>query len=246
MVVGRPATLDARARPFALRKDVVPGHTQSFRRGRPCCLHLDQARRDACRPRPSEAATDGHSCSIRAVKSSARRQSSASVGRRSPRQATGTPRYRHPTQWSTRHASVAVPFRIAGGDQHWTERAGALLSPLLHAAALESLPMRSVLRWIDRHDGATALEILSRTVGEDSTATDLLAGIVGTDSREQSGIWSTASGVLAAYRSEAALASTELPPLNAAEFVRGANTMYICSAGRRQHQFAPARRRGHR
>ncbi len=97
----------------------------------------------------------------------------------------------------------------------------------------------SVLRWIDRHDGATALEILSRTVGEDSTATDLLAGIVGTDSREQSGIWSTASGVLAAYRSEAALASTELPPLDAAEFVRGANTMYICSAGRRQHQFAP-------
>ena len=82
-------------------------------------------------------------------------------------------------------------------------------------------------------------EILSRTVGEDSTATDLLAGIVGTDSREQSGIWSTASGVLAAYRSEAALASTELPPLDAAEFVRGANTMYICSAGRRQHQFAP-------
>jgi type IV secretion system protein VirD4 len=127
----------------------------------------------------------------------------------------------------------------ASGDQHWTERASALLSPLLHAAALENLPVRSVLRWIDRHDGATALKILSQTVGEDATATDLLAGIVGTDAREQSGIWSTASGVLAAYRSEAALASTELAPLNAAEFARGANTMYICSAGRRQHQFAP-------
>ncbi len=127
----------------------------------------------------------------------------------------------------------------SAGDQHWTERASALLSPLLHAAALESLPMRSVLRWIDRHDGATALQILSRTVGEDATATDLLAGIVGTDAREQSGIWSTASGVLAAYRSEAALASTQLPPLDAAEFTRGVNTMYICSAGRRQHQFAP-------
>ena len=125
------------------------------------------------------------------------------------------------------------------GDQHWTERASALLSPLLHAAALETLPMRSVLRWIDRHDGATALQILSRTVGDDATATDLLAGIVGTDAREQSGIWSTASGVLAAYRSEAALASTELPPLDAVEFCRGPNTMYLCSAGRRQTQFAP-------
>ena len=127
----------------------------------------------------------------------------------------------------------------SGGDQHWTERASALLSPLLHAAALESLPMRSVLRWIDRHDGATALEILTRTVGDDSTATDLLAGIVGTDSREQSGIWSTASGVLAAYRSEAAVGIHRAPSARCGEFVRGANTMYICSAGRRQHQFAP-------
>ena len=125
------------------------------------------------------------------------------------------------------------------GDQHWTERASALLSPLLHAAALESLPMRTVLRWIDRHDGATPLQILSRTVGDDATATDLLSGIVGTDAREQSGIWSTASGVLAAYRSESALESTELPPLDVAEFCGGTNTMYICSAGRRQDQFAP-------
>jgi type IV secretory pathway TraG/TraD family ATPase VirD4 len=125
------------------------------------------------------------------------------------------------------------------GEQHWTERASALLSPLLHAAARESLPMRTVLRWIDRRDGATPLQILARTAGEDATATDLLAGIVGTDAREQSGIWSTASGVLAAYRSESALGSTELPPLDAAAFCRGANTMYICAAGRRQNLFAP-------
>ena len=130
-------------------------------------------------------------------------------------------------------------FSRPSGDHHWTERAGALLSPLIHAAALESLPMRTVLRWIDRHDGATALGILSRTVGDDATATDLLAGIVGTDAREQSGIWSTASGVLAAYRSEAALASTELPPLDAGAFCRGPNTMYLCSSGRRQSQFTP-------
>jgi type IV secretory pathway TraG/TraD family ATPase VirD4 len=33
--------------------------------------------------------------------------------------------------------------------------------------------------------------------------------------------------------------STSLPPLDLDEFCRGANTMYICSPGRRQHQFAP-------
>jgi type IV secretory pathway TraG/TraD family ATPase VirD4 len=130
-------------------------------------------------------------------------------------------------------------FSHSSGDAHWTERASALLAPLLHAAALEKLPMRTVLRWIDRHNAASALEILSGTIGDEATATDLLAGIAATDSREQSGIWSTASGVLSAYRSDGAMASTEAPPLNVAEFCRGANTMYICSPGRRQHQFAP-------
>jgi type IV secretion system protein VirD4 len=125
------------------------------------------------------------------------------------------------------------------GEQHWTERSGALLSTLLHAAATEKLSMRDVLKWIDRHNGAPALEILSANAGEDAPATDLLAGIVATDSREQSGIWSTASGVLAAYRTEAALASTQAPPLDLEAFCAGSNTLYVCSTGRRQRQFAP-------
>ena len=126
-----------------------------------------------------------------------------------------------------------------GGEHHWTERAGALLSTLLHAAAIEELTMRDVLKWIDRHNGAPALEILASQSGEDAPPTDLLTGIVATDSREQSGIWSTASGVLAAYRTEGALASTRTTPLDLEAFCDGANTLYICSAGRRQRQFAP-------
>jgi type IV secretion system protein VirD4 len=126
-----------------------------------------------------------------------------------------------------------------GGEHHWTERAGALLSTLLHAAAVEELPMHDLLRWIDRHNGAPALDILASTAGEDAPATDLLAGIVATDSREQSGIWSTASGVLAAYRTESALRSTRAAPLDLETFCGGPNTLYLCSAGRRQRQFAP-------
>jgi type IV secretory pathway TraG/TraD family ATPase VirD4 len=128
---------------------------------------------------------------------------------------------------------------LRGAADHWTERAGALLSSLLHAASTEGLHMEDVLRWIDRHNAAPALEILASRVGEEATATDLLAGIVATDSREQSGIWSTASGVLAAYRTEGALASTRTPPLDLGEFCSGPNTLYICSTGRRQRQFAP-------
>jgi type IV secretory pathway TraG/TraD family ATPase VirD4 len=127
----------------------------------------------------------------------------------------------------------------AATEHHWSERAGALMATLLHAAALGDQPMRTVLRWIDRHDGGRPLDILSTTLGADATPTDLLAGIVSTDAREQSGIWSTASGVLAAYRTQGAMDSTTLPPLDLDAFCRGANTMYICSPGRRQHQFAP-------
>lgn len=99
--------------------------------------------------------------------------------------------------------------------------------------------MREVLRWIDRHDGSPALELLGSHSGHDEAATDLLAGIVATDAREQSGIWSTASGVLAAYRTQSAMASTTLPPLDVDAFCSGPNTLYLCSAGRRQRQFAP-------
>jgi len=125
--------------------------------------------------------------------------------------------------------------RLTGAD-HWSERATALLAPLLHAAAMSGEPMATVLHWVDRHDGADALSRLAATGGP---ACDVLSGILSTDGREQSGIWSTASGALGAYRSRAALASTVLPPLDADRFCAGANTLYICAAGRRQRQLAP-------
>ncbi|HEY1830081.1 MAG TPA: type IV secretory system conjugative DNA transfer family protein [Acidimicrobiales bacterium] len=136
-------------------------------------------------------------------------------------------------------ASRMVGAGHAPSELHWTERAGALMAPLLHAAALEDLGLRTVLRWIDRHDGAAPLQILSAVGGDESPPVDLLTGIVSTDAREQSGIWSTASGVLSAYRTEAALASTSLPALDMTEFCGGPNTMYICAPGRRQLQLAP-------
>jgi type IV secretory pathway TraG/TraD family ATPase VirD4 len=126
----------------------------------------------------------------------------------------------------------------ASNESHWTERATSLLAPILHAASLARLTMRDVLSWIDRHDGAPALRTLSdHDAGR--VPTDALAGILATDEREQSGIWSTASGVLAAYRSSAALASTEPPYLDPEAFCRGRDTLYVCAAGRQQRLLAP-------
>jgi type IV secretory pathway TraG/TraD family ATPase VirD4 len=127
----------------------------------------------------------------------------------------------------------------ASAETHWSERATSLLAPLLHAAAIEGAPMSTVLHWVDRHDGADALAILASRTGDPSPPTDVLAGILMTDQREQSGIWSTTSGILGAYRSRAAMASTEPPFLDAAAFCEGANTLYVCASGRQQRLFAP-------
>ncbi len=137
-----------------------------------------------------------------------------------------------------RTAGSAAGAATTGGD-HWGERARALLAPLLHAAALDGRRMSSVLSWVDRHEGSAALDILLGRLGERAVATDLLAGILSTDGREQSGIWSTTSGALSAYRAPAALSSTEPPFLDADAFCAGANALYICAPSRLQEQLAP-------
>jgi type IV secretory pathway TraG/TraD family ATPase VirD4 len=141
----------------------------------------------------------------------------------------------------TAHAMVraATPGGRGPADDHWTERAAALLAPLLHAAAVTDTPLRTVLHWIDRHNGTDALAALGAQEGHDAPAADLLAGILTTDPREQSGIWSTASGVVAAYRSAAALASTEPPLLDAPRFCDGAHTLYVCAPAQHQRLLAP-------
>lgn len=125
----------------------------------------------------------------------------------------------------------------ADAFDHWTERAQALLAPLLHAAALERVEMAEVLKWIDRRESSHALRILERKGREG--AIDQLAGIAVTEAREQSSIWSTTSGVLSAYRSEAALATTVAPNFDARSFVESNGTLYICATGSRQALVAP-------
>jgi type IV secretory pathway TraG/TraD family ATPase VirD4 len=127
-----------------------------------------------------------------------------------------------------RHAEI--------GD-HWSERAGALLAPLLHAAAVGGEELPTVLSWIDRRQAAPALRVLDETGA--AVAGDLLAGIAATDAREQSGIWSTASGVLAAYRSDAARATTMAADFDARRFCESESTLYICATGRHQALAAP-------
>jgi type IV secretion system protein VirD4 len=134
-------------------------------------------------------------------------------------------------------AQTARPAGRVGDSAHWTERAEALLAPLLHAAAISDGDLDQVVRWVHRHDLSTALTTV--TVNGNDLAEDILAGLRDTDSRELSGIWSTASGVLAAYRTRGALAQAREPNFDPLQFPSTTDTVYVCSSSRQQALAAP-------
>ncbi|MCU1493102.1 MAG: hypothetical protein JWO62_866 [Acidimicrobiaceae bacterium] len=132
---------------------------------------------------------------------------------------------------------AARPASDLGDAAHWTERAGALLACVLHAAALDGASIDAVVSAVNRHEADRYLTVLARN-GAD-LALDLLSGIMATDGREQSGIWSTASGVLAGYRTAASLASARARPLDPAELVGTRATLYLAASSEHQRHVAP-------
>jgi type IV secretory pathway TraG/TraD family ATPase VirD4 len=134
-------------------------------------------------------------------------------------------------------ASAARPGSAGTDSAHWVERAQALLAPLLFAAASRGLEMKWVLRWVLARDLREPLAIVEGTGHEMATAT--LGGLAVTDDRELSGVFSTAAGLLAAYRSERVLASTSRPNFDPSVFVRSSDSLYICAPAEHQNQLAP-------
>lgn len=134
----------------------------------------------------------------------------------------------------------AARLRARGaGSDHWTERASALLAPLLHAAALEGLGIADLAGWVDLREGREPLAHLVRGAGPSHPAPASLSGLLATEGRELSGIWSTASGVLSAWRTDAARAAAAAPPLDLERFLSGANTLHVVSPARHQVATAP-------
>jgi type IV secretion system protein VirD4 len=131
---------------------------------------------------------------------------------------------------------AARPFPGVDGS-HWTERAEALLTPLLHAAATGGHDMEAVVRWVLRQDLDTPrAELAGRGA---LLAADILAGLAATDGRELSGIWSTAAGVLGAYRADATLTAARHPNLDPRQLAGTTDTVYICAPARHQALVAP-------
>jgi len=122
---------------------------------------------------------------------------------------------------------AARPGTDRGEGAHWSERAGALLAAAFHAGAVDKMPFPDVMQAIDRREVGRFQRPLAKE--NLSLPQSALASVLATEAREQSGIWSTASGVLAGYRTEKALASSHGDVLDAARFVRETSTLYICA-----------------
>lgn len=132
---------------------------------------------------------------------------------------------------------AAAPGRHDEEARHFAGRSTTLLAPLLHAAALEDLPMREVMPWVLRRDHTVPLQILDRHGAE--LAANSLRDILQTDVREQSGIWSWTSQALRAYHTEAGLALTDTPNFDPDAFVRSGDTVYVIGPADQQKLYAP-------
>jgi type IV secretory pathway TraG/TraD family ATPase VirD4 len=150
---------------------------------------------------------------------------------------TGCEEFERATSMAHALASASRPKAPLSEGAHWVERAEALLAPLLFAAALRGRDMATVCRWVLARDLREPEAVLADQGHEMARA--VMAGVAATEDRERSGIFSTAAGLLAAYRSEAALASATDPNFDPVAFARSTDTVYICAPAHAQDQLAP-------
>jgi type IV secretion system protein VirD4 len=136
--------------------------------------------------------------------------------------------------------AMTAATRVGAGttnESHWTERAQALLAPLLYAANQADLTIGDVLEWILYKNLEPALQILRDC--DAPIAVAVLAGIDGTDSREKSSIFSATAGVLSAYNSDAVRESAANPNFDPDAFANSTDTIYITSSEEYQALCAP-------
>lgn len=121
---------------------------------------------------------------------------------------------------------------------HWASRAQALIAPLLHAAAVHGKSIDAVVDWVMRHELEEPGILL-----EDERCSRLafgsLLGLLNTEDRERSSVFSAAADAVQAYTSEGALEAARNPNFDAAAFVGSREAIYICAAAEDQAAVAP-------
>ena len=125
------------------------------------------------------------------------------------------------------------------GEDHWTERASALVAPMMHAAALRHDSLGAMVHAIDERRGDEALTTLSARYGEAHPSVATLRAVLATEAREQSSIWSTTSGLFAGMRSESARRASHEPLIDLDAFLSGLHQLHVVAPSRHQAVSAP-------
>ena len=125
------------------------------------------------------------------------------------------------------------------GASHWDERAGALIAPLLHGAALRDESLGQLATRVDARHGDDVCADLAARYGDSHASVALIRGVLATEERERSGIWSTASGLFEGMRTDAARAAAREAPLDLDEFLSGPHQLHVVAPSRYQAVTVP-------
>lgn len=125
----------------------------------------------------------------------------------------------------------------SSGYSHWNERAASLMAPLIHAAQIAGYEMNDVMGWLNRRQCNDPAGIL-KACGED-LALDSLMGVLASEDRERSGIFSTALGLLGSYNFPEIHQQSHLDRLEVDPFLHSNDTLYIVSPAYMQKLLAP-------
>jgi type IV secretory pathway TraG/TraD family ATPase VirD4 len=140
---------------------------------------------------------------------------------------------------ATRSIVDVARHRRVGGDDHWTERAIALIAPLLRASFLEKTSLSLLSEQVDRRLADRATAVLRDSHGPSHPSVTMLESVLATEEREQSSIWSTASGLFAGLRTDAARSAAQASPLDLETFFSHASQLHIVAPSRHQAVSVP-------
>ena len=105
---------------------------------------------------------------------------------------------------------------------------------MMHACALRDESLGELASRVDERRCDDLVRELVEHHGDHHPAVTLLRGVLATEERERSSIWSTTAGLFAGIRTEAARASAREAPLDVEEFLRGPHQLHIVSPSRHQ------------
>ena len=136
-------------------------------------------------------------------------------------------------------AETSRQLRGGRSEDHWDERAGALIATMTHSSALRGDSMHTFALAVEARRGADHFEFLRHHYGDSHHSVAMMHGLLTTDERELSGIWSSTSGLIAGLRTDAARQLESRPRVDMELALRERSHIHIVSPSRHQALSAP-------